>query len=52
MHRCLKELEYVSLSDMHCGANLFGSLSSILLEDINHVLSCGFAIEKAGDGKL
>lgn len=52
MHRCLKELEYVSLSDMHCGANLFGSLSSILLEDINHVRSCGFATEKAGDEKL
>jgi hypothetical protein len=49
MHRCLKEPEYVSLSDMHCGANLFGSLSSILLEDINHVLSCAFAIEKVGD---
>jgi hypothetical protein len=49
MHRCLKEPEFVARSDMHCGANLFGSLSSILLEDINHVHSCGFAIEKAGD---
>jgi len=37
---------------MHCGANLFGSLSSILLEDFNHVLSCGFTNDKAGDAEL
>jgi hypothetical protein len=49
MHRCLKELEFLSLSDMHCGAKLFGSLRSILLENVNHVLSCGFTNEKASD---
>jgi hypothetical protein len=53
MHRCFKERENVSLSDMHCGADIFGYLSSILLQDINHVLSCGLAIEKGGhDEKL
>jgi hypothetical protein len=52
MHRCLKELEFSSLSDMHCGAKLYGSLCSILLENVDHVLSRGFTDEKPGDESL
>lgn len=52
MHRCLKELDFLLLSDMHCGAKLFGSLRSILLENANHVLLCGFPNEKASDEKV